>query len=565
MSSPVIRSASSAPRRNVSDARSTSTSASRIGLPASSAISRPSSSRRRLDPGADLAQDPAALVGRQVPRDLEGGDGGLDRLLVLRLGRVERRAGRRRPGRPGWRRRAGRATRPSGRRGRSGAAWRRRRWSCGGSCEVGGTVVPCDAVPPSDARPADQPSRASCDDTPMRPARRACASSRAREVRLARLDPGATHGCDKERRGRRRSSSSSTGWPTCRTGCWAEASAPSSSSSRASTPPARTARSSKVMEAFNPQGCPVTSFKVPEHRGARPRLPLAGPPARARARARSAIFNRSHYEDVLVVRVHDLVPEGGLVEALRPDQRLRADAGRERDDDRQVLPARSTATSSASGSRPATTTRRSAGSSRSATSRSASSGTTTRRPSTTPSRRRRRPGRRGTSSRRTASGSGTWPCRRSSPTRSPTSSRAYPAAGRTCRRTSSSSSAGRVSAAPTCLPPPNSVPKTPRMMSWPSREVDDLAAGPDGRVDRLLARLARRRRGLLLGLALPLRLARRAAFCGRLDRLLLARDLALLLGRRHRVHARPAVVGSTPAARSRLDRRLPRGAPRAAP
>ena len=35
MTSPVIRSASSAPRRNVSDARSTSTRASRIGLPAS--------------------------------------------------------------------------------------------------------------------------------------------------------------------------------------------------------------------------------------------------------------------------------------------------------------------------------------------------------------------------------------------------------------------------------------------------------------------------------------------------------------------------------------------------
>ncbi len=50
MSSPVIRSASSAPRRNVSVARSTSTSASRIGLPASSAMRRPSSSRRSLMP-----------------------------------------------------------------------------------------------------------------------------------------------------------------------------------------------------------------------------------------------------------------------------------------------------------------------------------------------------------------------------------------------------------------------------------------------------------------------------------------------------------------------------------
>jgi PPK2 family polyphosphate:nucleotide phosphotransferase len=63
----------------------------------------------------------------------------------------------------------------------------------------------------------------------------------------------------------------------------------------------------KVMTAFNPQGSPVTSFKVPSveelahdylwrvHR-AMPRKGEIG------------IFNRSHYEDVLVVRVHDLVP-----------------------------------------------------------------------------------------------------------------------------------------------------------------------------------------------------------------------------------------------------------------
>ncbi len=64
----------------------------------------------------------------------------------------------------------------------------------------------------------------------------------------------------------------------------------------------------KVMEAFNPQGCPVTSFKVPSteelahdylwrvHRA----VPRKG---------EIGIFNRSHYEDVLVVRVHDLVPK----------------------------------------------------------------------------------------------------------------------------------------------------------------------------------------------------------------------------------------------------------------
>lgn len=64
----------------------------------------------------------------------------------------------------------------------------------------------------------------------------------------------------------------------------------------------------KVMDAFNPQGCTVTGFKVP--------TPVElGHDYLWRVHAHTpekgsiAIFNRSHYEDVLVVRVHDLVPE----------------------------------------------------------------------------------------------------------------------------------------------------------------------------------------------------------------------------------------------------------------
>lgn len=63
----------------------------------------------------------------------------------------------------------------------------------------------------------------------------------------------------------------------------------------------------KVCGAFNPQGCRVTSFGVPTH------IELAHdflwrvhnevPP-----RGMIGVFNRSHYEDVLAVRVHDLVP-----------------------------------------------------------------------------------------------------------------------------------------------------------------------------------------------------------------------------------------------------------------
>jgi PPK2 family polyphosphate:nucleotide phosphotransferase len=63
----------------------------------------------------------------------------------------------------------------------------------------------------------------------------------------------------------------------------------------------------KVMTAFNPQACRVTSFKVPSSEEAAHdflwRIHHAAP-----KKGETAIFNRSHYEDVLVVRVHNIVP-----------------------------------------------------------------------------------------------------------------------------------------------------------------------------------------------------------------------------------------------------------------
>jgi PPK2 family polyphosphate:nucleotide phosphotransferase len=63
-----------------------------------------------------------------------------------------------------------------------------------------------------------------------------------------------------------------------------------------------------VMSGLNPQGCRVTSFKVPSAEEARHdflwRIHKAIP-----QKGEVGIFNRSHYEDVLVVRVHRLVPE----------------------------------------------------------------------------------------------------------------------------------------------------------------------------------------------------------------------------------------------------------------
>jgi len=63
-----------------------------------------------------------------------------------------------------------------------------------------------------------------------------------------------------------------------------------------------------VMSGVNPQGCRVTSFKVPSAEEASHdflwRIHKAVP-----ARGGIGIFNRSHYEDVLIVRVHGLVPK----------------------------------------------------------------------------------------------------------------------------------------------------------------------------------------------------------------------------------------------------------------
>jgi PPK2 family polyphosphate:nucleotide phosphotransferase len=63
-----------------------------------------------------------------------------------------------------------------------------------------------------------------------------------------------------------------------------------------------------VMTAFNPSGCFVTSWKAPSP------AELAHDylwriHQRTPGKGEISIFNRSHYEDVLVVRVHELVPK----------------------------------------------------------------------------------------------------------------------------------------------------------------------------------------------------------------------------------------------------------------
>ena len=85
----------------------------------------------------------------------------------------------------------------------------------------------------------------------------------------------------------------------------------------------------KVMSGVNPQGCRVTSFKVPTPEELSHdflwRLHKQVPP-----RGYIGLFNRSHYEDVLVVRVHQLVPEKvwrSRYEHINNFEKLLADSG----------------------------------------------------------------------------------------------------------------------------------------------------------------------------------------------------------------------------------------------
>jgi PPK2 family polyphosphate:nucleotide phosphotransferase len=59
---------------------------------------------------------------------------------------------------------------------------------------------------------------------------------------------------------------------------------------------------------LNPQGCYVVSFKAPTPDELAHDY-LWRTHQHAPAKGRIAVFNRSHYEDVLIVRVHELVPE----------------------------------------------------------------------------------------------------------------------------------------------------------------------------------------------------------------------------------------------------------------
>ena len=135
-------------------------------------------------------------------------------------------------------------------------------------------------------------------------------------VRLAKQDPGETHGWDKAA-AEPETTKQLDRLTELQDRFWAEAKRSVLVVLQGIDAAGKDGTIKKVMTAFNPQGCPVSSFKVPSseelahdflwriHR----RVPRKG---------EIGIFNRSHYEDVLVVRVHGLVPR--MVWSKRYDQ-----------------------------------------------------------------------------------------------------------------------------------------------------------------------------------------------------------------------------------------------------
>ncbi len=85
----------------------------------------------------------------------------------------------------------------------------------------------------------------------------------------------------------------------------------------------------RVFSSVNPQGCSVTSFKAPTHSELAHdylwRVHSAVP-----AHGMIGIFNRSHYEDILAVRVHNLAPKKiwkGRYDEINDFERMLTDNG----------------------------------------------------------------------------------------------------------------------------------------------------------------------------------------------------------------------------------------------
>lgn len=148
------------------------------------------------------------------------------------------------------------------------------------------------------------------------------------QVHLAELDPAATHGFDKDK-AEKATAAQLARLADLQDRFWAEAKRSVLVVLQGIDAAGKDGTINKVMEAFNPQGCPVSSFKVPSAEELahdylwriHQRVPRKG---------EIGIFNRSHYEDVLVVRVHDLVPKAvwsKRYEQINDFERILTDSG----------------------------------------------------------------------------------------------------------------------------------------------------------------------------------------------------------------------------------------------
>lgn len=126
------------------------------------------------------------------------------------------------------------------------------------------------------------------------------------KVHLARVDAGATHGWDKDG-ALTQQAEYEAHLTAMQERLWAEGKHALLIVLQGIDAAGKDGTIRHVMDAFNPQGCDVVGFKVPsEEERAHDylwRVHQHTPP-----KGHITILNRSHYEDVLVVRVHELVP-----------------------------------------------------------------------------------------------------------------------------------------------------------------------------------------------------------------------------------------------------------------
>ncbi len=125
-------------------------------------------------------------------------------------------------------------------------------------------------------------------------------------VNLSKLDPGDRHGWDKDA-GEAETAAQLLRLSDLQDRLWAQARQSVLIVLQGIDAAGKDGTIQKVMEAFNPQGCSVAAFKVPTPEELAHDY-LWRIHKRVPAKGEIGIFNRSHYEDVLVVRVHDLVP-----------------------------------------------------------------------------------------------------------------------------------------------------------------------------------------------------------------------------------------------------------------